>query len=178
MKNKFVVIVSTVIFVIVLLALGITIYNIKHVDYGVKVKKDIKPPVKVDILKDGIKVGQAVGAITSWKFNNSIVTSSLISRIMILEKEKSLENVISGDIVNLSTEKFDESIVGLIYEITYNAIDENENIILPIDEIIEYSDGNIQVPILRENINKTLYYNVIVKIKDKGTVEYFFKVEK
>lgn len=177
MKNKVVIVSVILIILIVASIIGVRIYNRYKIHNGLEVKDGIKPPLKIDILKDNIKSGEAIGVISSWKYNGSIATSSLVTAKTILEKEDSLENVKAGDLVKLSTNGFDLSLIESIYEVTYNAMDSEENIILPIDEMIDFSLKTIEVPILRENLNKTLYYHVTIKIQDKGTVVYFFKVE-
>lgn len=178
MKNKKVIIIMLVVMLILIL-LGIFMYKYITKNNSIKIPKDERPPLKIDILKDEKKIGKTVGVISSWKYKDAIATSSLITANVILEKEKFIEGVKAGDIVKLSLDEFKKELSDNIYQITFNAISDEdiETPILPIDEIIDFSNHTIEVPILRENIDKTLYYYVSVSIKDKGTVMYYFKVK-
>lgn len=179
MKSKKGIFIVVLIIIIILTVSGILIYKYLGKNDKIKISGSVKPPLKIDVMKDNTKIGKAIGVISSWKNNDSISTSSLVTANIVLEKEKFLENVNAGDMVKLSIEEFDKSLSDSIYEITYNAItDEDvENPVLPIDEIIDNSTGEILIPILRENLEKTLYYYVNVNFKDKGTVVYYFKVK-
>ncbi len=178
MKNKKNIIISLIVLIILIL-LGICIYMFLIKNNDIKVLKGEKIPLKIDILKDDKKIGKAIGIVTSWKYNDSIETSSLVTANVILEKEKLIDQVKAGDMISLSLEEFNKELADNIYQVTYNAISDQdiETPVLPIDEIIEFSNQKIEVPILRENINNVLYYYVSVGIKDKGTVMYYFKVK-
>lgn len=178
MKNKKILIIL-LIMLIILIFLGIYLYKYSLKNNEIKIPKAQRPPLKIDILNDGKKIGQAIGIISSWKNNDAISTSSLVTANVVLEKEKIIDQVKAGDMITLSLEEVNKELFNNIYQVTYNAISDEdiETPVLPIDEVIEVSNCEIQVPILRENINKVLYYYVSVSIKDKGTIMYYFKVK-
>lgn len=178
-KNKVILIVAIILTILILISIGIFLYRYFFKNNSGKIEGQVKPQLKVEVLKDGKKVGKAIGNISSWKNNDSIFTTNLVTANEFLKKEKFLEMVKAGDMVKLSTEGFAKELTESIYEITYNAISDEdvENPVLPIDEVIDYSNGEINIPILRENIEKTLYYYINVNFKDRGTVVYYFKVK-
>ena len=176
MKNKIIVVITILSVLIIVLTLVIIIYNNSASKIGLQVKDSIKQNLEIEVFKEDIKVGKALGGISSWKYNNSYATSSLLNAKKVLEKEIFLENVNAGDLVKLSMKNFENLLLENIFEITYNAMDDEENIILPVDETLDIKSQFIEVPILRENSNKILYYYVTVKIQNKGTIIYFFKV--
>lgn len=177
LKNRIIVVFTIVLIFVIAIIISIMVINNKsNNQVGLQVKGKVKPPLNIAVLKNDTIAGQAIGIVSSWKYEDRLATSSLVSAKKILEKEDALMNVEAGDIVKLELKNFNDSLKEKIYEITYNAMDDNENYILPINEIIDFSSKIIEVPILRENLNKTLYYHVTIKIKDKGTVVYFFKI--
>lgn len=178
MKNKRIMIIM-LIAILILILLGALIYKYIIKNDSMKIPKGERPPLNLDILKDEKRIGKTVGIISSWKYNDAIATSSLITANVVLEKEKLIEEVKAGDTVKISLDEFKKELADNIYQITYNAISDEdiETPVLPIDEIIDFSNHTIEVPILRENIDKTLYYYVSVSIKDKGTIMYYFKVK-
>lgn len=177
MNKKNIIICTLILALIVIFVTVIYVCIINNNKYnGVKINEENKPPLEISILKDGLEIGKTIGAVLSWKNDSSVVTSTLVPANVVLKDKKKLENLKPGDFVTLVTEKFDETYIGKIYEISYNAIDDDGNYILPVDELIDFTSKEIQVPILRENLNQTLNYYVTVRIEDKGTIIYFFKV--
>lgn len=169
-----------IIFFSVLLIVIIGIYGVLHLlrkDNSVQISDGAKPPLTLDVLNNGKKIGEAIGIVSSWKNNHNFVTASLAPANEILKKEKFLEHAKAGDMVQFVTDNFDKTLFDSIYDITYNVMDSEGNIILPIDEMIDFSEKNIYVPILRENMEKDLYYYVFFNIQDKGTIVYYFKVK-